>query len=126
MNTITIITLSLSAICLIGIIILIMRISTLKSSLPDVSTKDLDRLENRLAEDNRNERMELTGNLDKIRKELDENVDKLRTQLSESAAQQRQESNESAKSQREELAKSLLQFQEAFDKDVERLGEILK
>ena len=144
MNTITIITLSLSAICLIGIIILIMRISTLKSSLPDVSTKDFNQLENiltaqllhlkeqlawlekRLAEDNRNERMELTGNLDKIRKELDENVDKLRTQLSESAAQQRQESNESVKSQREELAKSLLQFQEAFDKDVERLGEILK
>ena len=46
MNTITIITLSLSAICLIGIIILIMRISTLKSSLPDISTKDFNQLVN--------------------------------------------------------------------------------
>ena len=115
MNMITIITLTLCAVCFIGVIILIVRINALKSAMPDVSTKDLDRLENRLTEENRNERQELTGNLDKIRKEL-----------SESAAQQRQEANESAKSHREELSKSLLQFQEVFDKDVERLGEILK
>lgn len=126
MNIYTIITLILSAVSLIGVIILIVRIGTLKSAMPDVSTKDLDRLENRLTEDNRNERQELTGNLDKIRKDLDDNADKLRAQLSETAAQQRQESNDSAKSHREELAKSLLQFQDAFDKDVERLGEILK
>lgn len=126
MNTITLITLIVSCICLIGVIILVVQISSLKSNSSEVSLSDLDRMEKRLTEDSRSERQELTGTLDKIRKEMEDDADKLRKLLSDTSVQQRQESSESAKSHREELAKSLHQFQEAFDKDVERLGEILK
>ncbi|MBO7570988.1 MAG: DNA recombination protein RmuC [Bacteroidales bacterium] len=87
--------------------------------MPDISTNDFNRLEDRLTQDNRTERQELTGNIDKIRQELGNNGDKLRTQLLDTAAQQRKEFNESAKSHREELSNSLRLFQESF-------SEILK
>lgn len=119
MDIITIITLALCAVCFIGVIILIVRITALKSSMPDISTNDFNRLEDRLTQDNRTERQELTGNIDKIRQELGDNGDKLRTQLLDTAAQQRKEFNESAKSHREELSNSLRLFQESF-------SEILK
>lgn len=119
MDIITIITLALCAVCFIGVIILIVRITALKSSMPDISTNDFNRLEDRLTQDNRTERQELTGNIDKIRQELGNNGDKLRTQLLDTAAQQRKEFNESAKSHREELSNSLRLFQESF-------SEILK
>ncbi len=114
MNIITVITLVLCVVCFIGVIILIVRIGALKSSMPDISTNDFNRLENRLIQDNRAERQELTDNINNIRRELGDNGDKLRTQLLETAAQQRQESNESAKSHREELSNSFRQFQDTF------------
>lgn len=114
MDIITIITLVLCVVCIIGIIILVVRIGTIKSSMPDISTNDFNRLENRLIQDNRNERQELTDNINNIRRELGDNGDKLRTQLLETAAKQRQESNDSAKSHREELSNSFRQFQDSF------------
>ena len=114
MNIITVITLVLCVVCIIGIIILVVRIGAIKSSMPDISTNDFNRLENRLIQDNRNERQELTDNINNIRRELGDNGDKLRTQLLETAAKQRQESNDSAKSHREELSNSFRQFQDSF------------
>lgn len=114
MDIITIITLVLCVVCIIGVIILIVRIGAIKSSMPDISTNDFNRLENRLIQDNRNERQELTDNINNIRRELGDNGDKLRTQLLETAAKQRQESNDSAKSHREELSNSFRQFQDSF------------
>lgn len=114
MDIITIITLVLCVVCIIGIIILVVRIGAIKSSMPDISTNDFNRLENRLIQDNRNERQELTDNINNIRRELGDNGDKLRTQLLETAAKQRQESNDSAKSHREELSNSFRQFQDSF------------
>ncbi len=114
MDIITIITLVLCVVCIIGVIILIVRIGAIKSSMPDISTNDFNRLENRLIQDNRDERLELTDNINNIRRELGDNGDKLRTQLLETAAKQRQESNESAKSHREELSNSFRQFQDSF------------
>ena len=112
MDIITIITLVLCVVCIIGIIILVVRIGAIKSSMPDISTNDFNRLENRLIQDNRNERQELTDNINNIRRELGDNGDKL--QLLETAAKQRQESNDSAKSHREELSNSFRQFQDSF------------
>lgn len=114
MDIITIITLVLCVVCIIGVIILIVRIGAIKSSMPDISTNDFNRLENRLIQDNRDERQELTDNINNIRRELGDNGDKLRTQLLETAAKQRQESNDSAKSHREELSNSFRQFQDSF------------
>ena len=114
MDIITIITLVLCVVCIIGIIILIVRIGAIKSSMPDISTNDFNRLEDRMIQDNRNERQELTDNINNIRRELGDNGDKLRTQLLETAAKQRQESNDSAKLHREELSNSFRQFQDSF------------
>ena len=114
MDIITIITLVLCVVCIIGVIILIVRIGAIKSSMPDISNNDFNRSENSLIQDNRDERQELTDNINNIRRELGDNGDKLRTQLLETAAKQRQESNDSAKSHREELSNSFRQFQDSF------------
>ena len=46
----------------------------------DVSSKDFDRLEGKILEENRSARQELSDNIDKIRKELSENVGLMRTE----------------------------------------------
>jgi len=119
--TLVYIALGLAILCIIGIIIAIIQVHSLKKGLPELHRQEFDRLESKVTEENRNARIELTSRIDKIRTELADNVVTLRGELSNNIIGLRKESNDSAKTQRDELKQSLQTFQEAFDKNVEKL-----
>ena len=128
---------ALIVICTICIIIVMVKVFSKKDIMSDISSKDFDRLESKISDENRNARQELSDNIDKIRKELSDNVgqmrveisgtvDKLRTEFSDNVSQLRKESSETARSQREETQKAFTAFQKAFDEDVTKLNTFQK
>lgn len=115
MNTIIYFTLFFTLACTICLVILLVRFNSMRSSSNDISAKDIDRLENRLATETQNLRQELTNNVTQLRQELTNII-----------AQFRKENNDNAKNQRDDLSKSLSAFQEAFDENVEKLNAAQK
>lgn len=128
---------ALIVICTICVIIVMVKVFSKKDIMSDISSKDFDRLESKISDENRNARQELSDNIDKIRRELSDNVgqmrveisgtvDKLRTEFSDNVSQLRKESSDTARSQREETQKAFTAFQKAFDEDVTKLNTFQK
>lgn len=115
MNTLVFITLAISIASFAGIIVVLIRLSAFKSPAIDISTKDFDRLESKLAEATKN-----------TRQELSENVGQLRRELSDTLSSFRQENNESAKNQRDEMAQAMQRFQDTFDSNTHKAVEAQK
>ncbi len=148
MNTFIYIILALVAVCTVCTVIVMVKVFSRQGSTSDVSSKDFDRLEGKISEENRSARQELSDNIDKIRKELSENVgqmrmetvdnmgkmreeisgtvDKLRSEFTENVSQLRKESSETSKSQREETQKVFTVFQTVFDENVSKLNSFQK
>lgn len=115
MQTIIYTTLALSLLNLLCMVVALARLSGLKSSSTDISSQNFDRLENRMAEANKNTRQELTENAAQLRKELADNMTAFR-----------QETHKSTQEQREEFARSMQRFQEAFDNSTGKSVEAQK
>lgn len=80
MNTFIYIILALVAVCTVCTVIVMVKVFSRQETTSDVSSKDFDRLEGKISEENRSARQELSDNIDKIRKELSENVGHMRTE----------------------------------------------
>ncbi len=137
MNTLIYIVLALTAVCTVCTVIVMVKVFSRQGTASDVSTKDFDRLEGKISEENRQARMELSDNIDKIRNQLSDNVskmreeisgtvDKLRSEFTENVSQLRKETTETAKSQREETKKVFADFQTAFNDNVAKLNSFQK
>ena len=137
MNTLIYIVLALTAICAICTVIVMVKVFSRQGTTSDVSTKDFDRLEGKISEENRQSRKELADNIDKIRKELTDNVGKmreeitatvgqLRSEFTENVGQLRKETSDTAKNQREETQKVFSGFQTAFNDNVAKLNTFQK
>lgn len=105
MDTFIYIILALIVICTICTIVVMVKVFSKQSSTSDVSSKDFDRLENRITSENRNARQELSDNMGKMREEISGAVSQLRSEFSENVSQLRKESSDTAKNQREETQK---------------------
>ena len=85
----------------------------------DVSSKDFDRLEGKISEENRSARQELSDNIDKIRKELSENVGHMRAEFTGTVDRLRSIVEEKLTTMSEK-------FQEGFEKNTEKMVEAQK
>jgi len=137
MNTFIYIILALIVVCTICTIILMVKVFSRQEATSDVSSKDFDRLESKISEENRNARQELSDNMGKMRDELSGNVgkmreeisgtvNKLRSEFTDNVSQLRKESSETSKSQREETQKVFTDFQTAFGDNVTKLNSFQK
>ena len=121
MNTFIYIILALIVICTICIIILMVKVFSKHETTSDVSSKDFDRLESKIAEENRNARQELSDNNDRIRKELSDNVGKTREELSDNMGKMRDELSGNVGKMREEISGTVDKLRFEFTENVSQL-----
>ena len=121
MNTFTYIILALIVICTICTIILMVKVFSRQETTSDVSSKDFDRLESKISEENRNARQELSDNIDKIRKELSDNVGKTREELSDNMGKMRDELSGNVGKMREEISGTVDKLRSEFTENVSQL-----
>lgn len=121
MNTFIYIILALIVICTICTIILMVKVFSRQETTSDVSSKDFDRLENKISEENRNARQELSDNIDKIRKELSDNVGKTREELSDNMGKMRDELSGNVGKMREEISGTVDKLRSEFTENVSQL-----
>ena len=141
MNTFIYIILALVAVCTVCTVIVMVKVFTRQETTSDVSSKDFDRLEGKISEENRNARQELSDNIDKIRKELSENVGQMRTETVDNMGKMREELSGNVGKMREEFTstvdrlRSIVEeklttmsekFQEGFEKNTEKMVEAQK
>ncbi len=119
MNTFIYIILALVAVCTICTVIVMVKIFSRQETTSDVSSKDFDRLEGKISEENRSARQELSDNIDKIRKELSENVGNMRTEFTGTVDRLRSIVEEKLTTMSEK-------FQEGFEKNTEKMVEAQK
>ncbi len=115
MNTFEYILLVLVVICTICIVIVMIVLFSKKTTM----SKDFDRLESKILDENRNARHELSDNIDRIRKELSENVGQMRVEISDTVDKLRTVVEEKLSTMSEK-------FQEGFEKNTERMVEAQK
>jgi len=121
MNAFIYIILALIVICTICTIILMVKVFTRQETTSDVSSKDFDRLESKISEENRNARQELSDNIDKIRKELSDNVGKTREELSDNMGKMRDELSGNVGKMREEISGTVDKLRSEFTENVSQL-----
>ena len=121
MNTFIYIILALIVICTICTIILMVKVFSRQETTSDVSSKDFDRLEGKISEENRNARQELSDNIDKIRKELSDNVGKTREELSDNMGKMRDELSGNVGKMREEISGTVDKLRSEFTENVSQL-----
>lgn len=141
MNTFIYIILALVAVCTVCTVIVMVKVFSRQETTSDVSSKDFDRLEGKISEENRNARQELSDNIDKIRKELSENVGQMRTETVDNMGKMREELSGNVGKMREEFTstvdrlRSIVEeklttmsekFQEGFEKNTEKMVEAQK
>ncbi len=119
MNTFIYIILALVAVCTICTVIVMVKVFSRQETTSDVSSKDFDRLEGKISEENRSARQELSDNIDKIRKELSENVGHMRTEFTGTVDRLRSIVEEKLTTMSEK-------FQEGFEKNTEKMVEAQK
>lgn len=121
MNTFIYIILALTVICTICTIILMVKVFSRQETTSDVSSKDFDRLESKISEENRNARQELSDNIDKIRKELSDNVGKTREEVSDNMGKMRDELSGNVGKMREEISGTVDKLRSEFTENVSQL-----
>ena len=121
MNTFIYIILALVAICTVCTIIVMVKVFSRQETTSDVSSKDFDRLEGKISEENRNARQELSDNIDKIRKELSDNVGKTREELSDNMGKMRDELSGNVGKMREEISGTVDKLRSEFTENVSQL-----
>lgn len=141
MNTFIYIILALVAVCTVCTVIVMVKVFSRQETTSDVSSKDFDRLEGKISEENRSARQELSDNIDKIRKELSENVGHMRTETVDNMGKMREELSGNVGKMREEFTstvdrlRSIVEeklttmsekFQEGFEKNTEKMVEAQK
>lgn len=119
MNTFIYIILALVAVCTICTVIVMVKVFSRQETTSDVSSKDFDRLEGKISEENRSARQELSDNIDKIRKELSENVGHMRAEFTGTVDRLRSIVEEKLTTMSEK-------FQEGFEKNTEKMVEAQK
>lgn len=119
MNTFIYIILAFVAVCTVCTVIVMVKVFSRQETTSDVSSKDFDRLESKISEENRNARQELSDNIDKIRKELSENVGHMRTEFTGTVDRLRSIVEEKLTTMSEK-------FQEGFEKNTEKMVEAQK
>jgi DNA recombination protein RmuC len=87
----------------------------------DVSSKDFDRLEGKISDENRNARQELSENIDKIRKELSDNVGQMRTETLDNMGKMREELSGNVGKMREEISGTVDKLRTEFSENVSQL-----
>lgn len=121
MNTFLYIILAFVVICTICTIILMVKVFSRQETTSDVSSKDFDRWESKISEENRNARQELSDNIDKIRKELSDNVGKTREELSDNMGKMRDELSGNVGKMREEISGTVDKLRSEFTENVSQL-----
>jgi DNA recombination protein RmuC len=121
MNTFIYIILALVAVCTICTVIVMVKVFSRQETTSDVSSKDFDRLESKISEENRNARQELSDNIDKIRKELSDNVGKTREELSDNMGKMRDELSGNVGKMREEISGTVDKLRSEFTENVSQL-----
>jgi len=121
MNTFIYIILALVAVCTVCTVIVMVKVFSRQETTSDVSSKDFDRLESKISEENRNARQELSDNIDKIRKELSDNVGKTREELSDNMGKMRDELSGNVGKMREEISGTVDKLRSEFTENVSQL-----
>lgn len=121
MNTFIYIILALVAVCTVCTVIVMVKVFSRQETTSDVSSKDFDRLEGKISEENRNARQELSDNIDKIRKELSDNVGKTREELSDNMGKMRDELSGNVGKMREEISGTVDKLRSEFTENVSQL-----
>ena len=111
----------LSALCLLFIVIL-----TLKSLKADATKPIIEAMRGLLQNELKENRTELSAALKENREELSDGLDKLTQKLEEKLTQISDGLNKNAKDNREELTKSLKSFSDVFSKNVKDFNELQK
>ncbi len=121
MNTFIYIILALVAVCTICTVIVMVKVFSRQETTSDVSSKDFDRLEGKISEENRSARQELSDNIDKIRKELSENVGHMRTETVDNMGKMREELSGNVGKMREEISGTVNKLRSEFTENVSQL-----
>ena len=121
MNTFIYIILALVAVCTICTVIVMVKVFSRQETTSDVSSKDFDRLEGKISEENQNARQELSDNIDKIRKELSENVGQMRTETVDNMGKMREELSGNVGKMREEISGTVDKLRSEFTENVSQL-----
>lgn len=121
MSTFMYIVLALTAISLICTIIVMIKVFSKQKNTSDVSSKDFDRLEGKISEENRSARQELSDNIDKIRKELSENVGQMRSETLDNMGKMREELSGNVGKMREEISGTVDKLRSEFTENVSQL-----
>ena len=121
MSTFMYIVLALTAISVICTIIVMIKVFSKQETTSDVSSKDFDRLEGKISEENRNARQELSDNIDKIRKELSDNVGQMRTETLNNMGKMREELSGNVGKMREEISGTVDKLRTEFTENVSQL-----
>ena len=121
MNTFIYIILAMVVICTICTIILMVKVFSKQETTSDVSSKDFDRLEGKISDENRNARQELSDNIDKIRKELSDNVGQMRTETLDNMGKMREELSGNVGKMREEISGTVNKLRTEFSENVSQL-----
>ena len=121
MNTFIYIILALVAICTVCTVIVMVKVFSRQETTSDVSSKDFDRLEGKISEENRSARQELSDNIDKIRKELSENVGHMRTETVDNMGKMREELSGNVGKMREEISGTVDKLRSEFTENVSQL-----
>ncbi len=121
MNTFIYIILALVAVCTVCTVIVMVKVFSRQENTSDVSSKDFDRLEGKISEENRSARQELSDNIDKIRKELSENVGHMRTETVDNMGKMREELSGNVGKMREEISGTVNKLRSEFTENVSQL-----
>lgn len=121
MSTFMYIVLALTAISVICTIIVMIKVFSKQKNTSDVSSKDFDRLEGKISEENRSARQELSDNIDKIRKELSENVGQMRSETLDNMGKMREELSGNVGKMREEISGTVDKLRSEFTENVSQL-----
>ena len=121
MSTFMYIVLALTAISVICTIIVMIKVFSKQKTTSDVSSKDFDRLEGKISEENRSARQELSDNFDKIRKELSDNVGQMRSETLDNMGKMREELSGNVGKMREEISGTVDKLRSEFTENVSRL-----
>jgi len=121
MNTFIYIILALVAVCTVCTVIVMVKVFSRQETTSDVSSKDFDRLEGKISEENRSARQELSDNIDKIRKELSENVGHMRTETVDNMGKMREELSGNVGKMREEISGTVDKLRSEFTENVSQL-----
>jgi DNA recombination protein RmuC len=116
-----IIAIILSALCLVLLIVLLLKIGK-----TDTTTPIIEAMRGLLQNELKENRTELSAALKENREELSGGLDKLTQKLEEKLTQISEGLNKNAKDNREELTKSLKDFSEIFSKNVKDFNDLQK